>query len=37
MSARPRHLMTLEEHLAFEEQSSEKHEYYGGRIVALAV
>lgn len=36
MSAQPCHLMTPEEYLAFEEQSSEKHEYYGGRIVALA-
>lgn len=36
MSAQPHLLMTPEEYLAFEEHSSEKHEYYGGRIVALA-
>ncbi len=28
--------MTPEEYLAFEEQSSDRHEYYGGRVVALA-
>jgi Uma2 family endonuclease len=36
MSAQPHHRMTPEEYLVFEEQSSEKHEYYGGQIVALA-
>jgi Uma2 family endonuclease len=36
MSAQPHHLMTPEEYLVFEEQSEEKHEYYGGNLVALA-
>lgn len=35
MSAQPRHLMTSEEYLAFEEQSSDRHECYGVRIMAL--
>lgn len=28
--------MTVEEYLAFEEQSEEKHEYYGGEVFAMA-
>lgn len=36
MSAQPRTSLTPEEYLAFEAQSADKHEYYGGVVVALA-
>ena len=36
MSAQPKHKMTVEEYLAFEETSDVKHEYYAGEIFAQA-
>ena len=36
MTAQPQTLMTVEEYLAFEESSPLRHEYFAGRVVALA-
>lgn len=36
MGALPLHQLTEEEYLLFEEQSTERHEYYGGQIFAMA-
>jgi Uma2 family endonuclease len=36
MTAQPQRTLTAAEYLAFEAQSSLRHEYYGGRLVALA-
>src|SRR5690349_6416211 len=36
MSAQPKHKWTVEEYLAFERDSEERHEFYDGEIFAMS-